>query len=78
MAPKKIRAGIVGCGKISHFHIHNIFENKQTAVVGLCDPYQPSIENLRRRLLLPAPGGKHRPPGINSMGYLPECPRRED
>ena len=46
MAPKKIRAGIIGCGGISHFHIHNIFKNAQTEVVGLCDPYQPSIDKL--------------------------------
>lgn len=46
MAPKKIRAGIIGCGGISHFHIHNIFKNPQTEVVGLCDPFQPSIDKL--------------------------------
>ena len=46
MAPKKIRAGIIGCGGISHFHIHNIFKNAQTEVVGLCDPFQPSIDKL--------------------------------
>lgn len=46
MAPKKIRAGIIGCGGISHFHIHNIFNNAKTEVVGLCDPYQPSIDKL--------------------------------
>ncbi|MBG0771671.1 MAG: Gfo/Idh/MocA family oxidoreductase [Anaerolineaceae bacterium] len=46
MAPKKIRAGIIGCGGISHFHIHNIFKNAKTEVIGLCDPYQPSIVKL--------------------------------
>jgi len=46
MAPKKIRAGIVGCGGISHFHVHNIFQNSMTEIVGLCDPYQPSIDKL--------------------------------
>lgn len=46
MAPEKIRAGIIGCGGISHFHVHNIFKNSQTQVVGLCDPYQPAIDEL--------------------------------
>jgi predicted dehydrogenase len=48
MSSKKISAGIIGCGGISHFHIHNIFKNKQTEVVGLCDPYQPSIDSLAK------------------------------
>ena len=46
MAPKKIRAGIIGCGGISHFHVHNIFQNAKTEIVGLCDPYRPSIDKL--------------------------------
>lgn len=46
MAPKKIRAGIIGCGGISHFHVHNIIQNAKTEVVGLCDPYQPAIDEL--------------------------------
>lgn len=71
MAPKKIRAGIVGCGKISHFHIHNIFENKQTAVVGLCDPYQPSIEKLAEAFVAAGtwrqtPSPRHQQYGIPS------------
>ncbi|MBG0786735.1 MAG: Gfo/Idh/MocA family oxidoreductase [Anaerolineaceae bacterium] len=59
MTPKKIRAGIIGCGKISHFHIHNIFKNNQTEVVGLCDPYQPSIDKLAEAFVA---AGKPVPP----------------
>ena len=46
MTPKKIRAGIIGCGSISRFHVHNIFQNKDTEIVALCDPFQPSIDKL--------------------------------
>lgn len=48
MSPKKIRTGIVGCGGISRFHVRNMFENENTEIVALCDPYQPSIEKLAK------------------------------
>ena len=46
MAPKTIRTGIIGCGGISHFHIHNMFQNPRTEIVGLCDPNPAAVEIL--------------------------------
>ncbi len=48
MSPQKIRTGILGCGGISHFHVHNMFKNKHTEVVALCDPQKSAIEKLSR------------------------------
>ena len=48
MAPKTIRTGIIGCGGISSFHVRNMFQNKRTKIVALCDPFVDSIENLAK------------------------------
>ena len=46
MPRKKLRTGIIGCGGISRFHVRNIFQNKDTEIVALCDPFQDSIDKL--------------------------------
>jgi predicted dehydrogenase len=46
MATKTIRVGIIGCGGISHFHVRNMFQDKNTKVVALCDPFQDSIDKI--------------------------------
>lgn len=43
---KKIRTGIIGCGGISHFHLRNMFQDKNTEIVALCDPFQESIHQI--------------------------------
>ena len=48
MSPKKVRTGIIGCGNISRFHVNNMFKNKDTEIVALCDPFQESIDILAR------------------------------
>ena len=48
MSPKKIRTGIIGCGTISRIHIRNMFNDKNTEVVALCDSFQKSNELLAK------------------------------
>ena len=48
MTPKKIRTGIIGCGGISRFHVRNMFQNKHTEIVALCDPFVESIQTLAK------------------------------
>ena len=48
MPPKKIRTGIIGCATISHIHIRNMFNDKNTEVVALCDSFQISNELLAK------------------------------
>lgn len=42
----KIRTGIIGCGGISQTHVRNMFQNKRTQIVALCDPFQDSVDKL--------------------------------
>lgn len=65
MFPKKIKAGIIGCGGISHFHVHNMFKNKRTEIIGLCDPYQPSIVQLAKEFKA---AGREVPPNEPDIG----------
>jgi predicted dehydrogenase len=46
MSPKTIRAGIIGCGGISRFHVRNMFQDRRTQIVALCDPFQDSVDKL--------------------------------
>ncbi len=46
MPPKKVRTGIIGCGEISRYHVRNMFKDKNTEIVALCDPFQDSIDKL--------------------------------
>jgi predicted dehydrogenase len=46
MPQKKIRTGIIGCGGISQFHVRNMFQDKHTNIIALCDPFQESIDKL--------------------------------
>lgn len=48
MSPNKVRTGIIGCGTISRFHVNNMFKNKNTEIVALCDPFQESIDILAK------------------------------
>lgn len=46
MSPKMIRTGLIGCGGISHFHLNNMFQDENTTIVALCDPFQDSIDSI--------------------------------
>jgi predicted dehydrogenase len=46
MSSKTIRAGIIGCGSMSGYHVRNMFQDRQTTIVALCDPFQDSIDKL--------------------------------
>jgi len=48
MPSKTIRTGIIGCGGISRYHVRNMFKDKHTEIVALCDPFLPSIKNLAK------------------------------
>lgn len=48
MPSKTIRTGIIGCGGICRYHVNNMFQDNQTEIVALCDPYQPSIDKIAR------------------------------
>ena len=43
-----IKAGIIGCGGISHFHMQNMFQAANTEVVALCDPLENSVKQAVR------------------------------
>lgn len=45
-----IKAGIIGCGGISHFHMQNMFLAQNTQVVALCDPNQHSVNQATRMI----------------------------
>ncbi len=45
-----VRTGIIGCGGISHYHIQNMFQDKNTEIVALCDPFRDSIDQVSRLL----------------------------
>jgi predicted dehydrogenase len=48
MTSRKIKAGIIGCGGISHFHMQNMFQAQNTEVVALCDPLENSVKQAVR------------------------------
>ncbi len=48
MTSSTIKAGIIGCGGISHFHMQNMFQAKNTEVVALCDPLENSVKQAVR------------------------------
>ena len=48
MTAPKIKAGIIGCGGISHFHMQNMFQAQNTEVVALCDPLENSVKQAVR------------------------------
>ena len=48
MTSSKIKAGIIGCGGISHFHIQNMIQAQNTEVVALCDPSDSSVKQAVR------------------------------
>jgi predicted dehydrogenase len=46
MSQKKIRTGIIGCGGIAAYHVRNMFQEENTEIVALCDPFVGSIDKL--------------------------------
>ncbi len=43
MSPTTIRTGIIGCGGIGRHHVRNMFLDKNTKIVALCEPSQDAI-----------------------------------
>ncbi|OGT30936.1 MAG: oxidoreductase [Gammaproteobacteria bacterium RIFCSPHIGHO2_12_FULL_35_23] len=44
---RKIRMGIVGCGRISHYHVDAIQKHaKDIELIAMCDAYQPNLEKF--------------------------------
>lgn len=46
MPTPTLKAGIIGCGGISRFHIRNMFQDPHTQIVALCDPFQGAIDKV--------------------------------
>lgn len=64
-----IRTGIIGCGGISHYHLHNMFQDKNTEIVALCDPFKDSIDRIGKVFL---DAGRDIPPHVSEIDEILE------